>query len=254
MSHNIAAEADVAAMIALLDATETLPGAAELRTRSYELLALPPGAGVVDVGCGAGRAVAELAERGARAVGVDVVDRTVALAAQRWPGRDFRTGDAYSLPFEDGELAGYRADKVYHEIDDPARALREARRVLADGGHIVLLGQDWDTVVIDSGHPALTRRIVHARADLTPAPRAARGYRNLLLDAGFEDVTVEVHTAVFTHALTLSMLSGFAEAVRGAGAITEEEAAVWLADQEERSRSGRGFVALPVFVSSGRRV
>ncbi|SDH71469.1 methyltransferase domain-containing protein [Nonomuraea jiangxiensis] len=253
MPNNIADEPDVATMIALLDATETLPGAAELRARTYELLDLPAGAGVVDVGCGAGRAVAELAERGARAVGVDLHEETVALAARRWPGRDFRLADACDLPFEDGELAGYRADKVYHELGDPARALREARRVLATGGRAVLAGQDWDTLVIDSSRPGLTRTIVHARADLVRTPRAARQYRNLLLDAGFRDVTVEVRTAVFTDAMMLPMLSGLAEAARGAGAITGEEAAAWVADQEERARAGRMFLALPLFVAAGRR-
>ncbi|MEO3871151.1 hypothetical protein ABGB18_20255 [Nonomuraea sp. B12E4] len=94
---------------------------------------------------------------------------------------------------------------------------------------------------------------MHARADLIQAPRAARRYRNLLLDAGFHDVTVEVPTAVFTDATMLPMLSGMAEAAREAGAIAGEQAAAWIADQEERPRSGRTFLALPLFVAAGRR-
>lgn len=242
---------NAAAMIALLDAVEEAPAAARLRERSYDLLDPTDGDRVADVGCGAGRAVAELARRGARAVGVDVNAESVALAAGRWPGADFRVGDAYALPFEDGELAGYRADKVLHDLDDPARALAEARRTLAEGGRIVLLGQDWDTIVVDSGDPALTRTIVHARADLTAAPRSARAYRNLLLDAGFQDVAVEVHTGVFTEPATLAMLSGFAEAVTPA--IGAERARDWIADQRERARTGRLFVAVPIFVASARR-
>ena len=58
-----------------------------------------------------------------------------------------------------------------HVLDDPARAAGEARRVLAPGGRIVLIGQDWDTFVIDADDAALTRTIVHARADLVPTPR-----------------------------------------------------------------------------------
>ncbi|WP_433762573.1 hypothetical protein [Nocardia sp. CA-135398] len=52
------------------------------------------------------------------------------------------------------------------------------------GGRIVLAGQDWDAFVIDSDTPDLTRTIVAARADTITNPRAARRYRNLLLDAG----------------------------------------------------------------------
>ena len=76
---------------------------------------------------------------------------------------------APQLPFADATVDGYRADKVFHELSEPARALDEALRILAPGGRIVLVGQDWDTYVIDSDDPALTRAVVSARADLVPA-------------------------------------------------------------------------------------
>jgi SAM-dependent methyltransferase len=131
-----------------------------------------------------------------------------------WPGVDFRAGHADTLPLGDGEAGAYRADKVYHALPDPARALAEARRVLTPGGRIVLLGQDWDALVIESDDPALTRAVVHARADMVPHPRAARGYRNLLLDTGFTEVKVEVHTGIFTDTTMLPMLTGFAAAAK----------------------------------------
>ncbi|MGH3393469.1 MAG: methyltransferase domain-containing protein, partial [Streptosporangiaceae bacterium] len=208
------------ALIAQLDAVEESPGAAALRARSYELLGAARGAPVVDVGCGAGRAVAELADRGMPVLGIDVSDQMIALARERWPGGEFRVGDAYALPLGDGEAAGYRADKVIHALADPRRALGEARRVLAPGGRIVVCGQDWDTFVTDSSDPELTRTIVARRADQVPSPRAARQYRNLLLDSGFRDVTVEVHTGVFTDGSFLPVLTRLAEVCRERGAIT----------------------------------
>ncbi|MFJ1549059.1 hypothetical protein [Streptomyces sp. NPDC088246] len=101
---------------------------------------------------------------------------------------------------------------MLHAIADPAAALREARRVLIAGGRAVLIGQDWDTFVIDSDYPALTRTVAHAKADTVPSPRAARRHRNLLLDAGFEDVGAQVHTAVLTDAAALPVITGLAEA------------------------------------------
>ncbi|MBC6471313.1 methyltransferase domain-containing protein [Actinomadura alba] len=244
---------DAHALISLLDAVDAFPGAAELRARSYQLLQLAAGARVVDVGCGTGRAAAEMTDQGARAVGVDISEQMVTVARERWSGPDFRTAAAYELPFGDGELAGYRADKVYHELDDPARALTQARRVLSPGGRIVLLGQDWDTFVIDSADPALTRTIVHARADTIPGPHAARRYRNLLLDTGFTDVTLEAHTGVFTDQMMLPMLSGLADAARAGGAITGEQAEAWTAEQAERGQDGRLFLAIPMFLAAGTR-
>jgi SAM-dependent methyltransferase len=240
-------------LIRMLDAADSIAGAADLRVRSYELLSLKPGATVVDVGCGAGRAVAELAARGARAVGVDLDPVMVRAARERFPAIDVRDGDALSLPLAGGEAQGYRADKVYHVLPSPAGAVAEARRVLATGGRIVLVGQDWDTMVIDSSLPEVTRRIVHARADTITHPRIARAYRNLLLDAGFEDVTLEVHTAVFTDASAEKLLPSHAAAARAAGVISEAEAAEWLSDQAGRAAAGRLLIAVPMFLAAGTR-
>lgn len=226
----------MSSLLAVLDAVEAQPVAVELRARSYELLGDLIGRTVVDAGCGSGRAVAELAERGARAVGVDLDPEMIAVARERWPAGEFHVGDACELPLETGSVSYYRADKVLHMLDDPARAVAEARRVLAPGGRAVLLGQDWDTIAIDSDEPETTRRLVHTKADSFPSPRVARRYRNLLLDAGFTDPVVEVHTGVFTDDTALALLHR----------ITDEES--WLAEQAERARTNRIFVALPMFL------
>lgn len=238
-------------LITLLDAAEQLPGASALRSRSYELMGVAPGRTAVDVGCGAGRAVAEMTEVGMRSVGVDPDERMIEVARQRWPGADLRIADAYKLPFADATVDGYRADKVFHELGEPARALDEALRILAPGGRIVLVGQDWDTYVIDSDDPALTRAVVSARADLVPGPRAARRYRNLLLEAGFTEVAVEVHTGVFTGPAMLPLVTGLAEGACSAGAVSRERVDVWISEQRIRAETDRFFLALPLFVAAG---
>ena len=228
--------AGMSSLLAVLDAVEAQPMAVELRARAYELLGDLTGRIVVDAGCGGGRAVAEMAQRGAHAVGVDLDPAMIAVARERWPAGEFHVGDACELPLETGSVSYYRADKVLHTLDDPARAVAEARRVLAPGGRAVLLGQDWDTIAIDSDEPEATRRLVHAKADSLPSPRVARRYRNLLLDAGFTDPVVEVATGVFTDDTALALLHR----------ITDEES--WLAEQAARVRTNRIFVAMPMFL------
>jgi SAM-dependent methyltransferase len=231
----------MSSLLAVLDAGDAQPEGAALRNCSYELLGDLAGRTVVDVGCGGGRAVAELAGRGATAVGVDRDPEMIAEARRRWPDFEFQVGGAAELPLATGSVAGYRADKVLHLLDEPARAMAEARRVLAPGGRVVLLGPDWDMIAIDSADPVATRRLVHAKADSFPSPRVARGHRNLLLDAGFTDVAVQVRTRVLTGGLALALLHR----------ITGDQ--TWLAEQAERARTDRIFVALPTFVASARR-
>ncbi|MEU4985839.1 methyltransferase domain-containing protein [Streptomyces anthocyanicus] len=238
-------------LIALLDVAEQLPGATGLRSRSYELMGAAPGRTAVDVGCGSGRSVAELTEIGVKSVGVDPDERMIEVARQRWPREDFRIADAYELPFADATVDGYRADKVFHELGEPDRALDEARRILAPGGRIVLVGQDWDTYVIDSDDLALTRTIVRARADLVQGPQTARRYRNLLLAAGFTGVAVEVHTGVFTGPAMLPVVIGLAEGACSADAVIREQVDVWIYEQRTRAETDRFFLALPLFVAAG---
>jgi len=221
----------------MLDAFDDLPQVRNLREHTYEAL----GDTVVDVGCGGGRAVGELVARGVRAIGVDLDPAMIEIATERWPAGEFHVADATALPLDDGSVSGYRADKVLHALAEPERAVVEARRVLARNGRAVLVGQDWDAFVIDSGDPGLTRALVHARADRVPRPRIARQYRNLLLDNGFTDVAVEVHTIAWTDAACLPMLAD----IGGEGA--------WFDDQAARARDDRLFVAIPIFVASGIR-
>ncbi|GAA0980038.1 methyltransferase domain-containing protein [Acrocarpospora macrocephala] len=223
-------------LLTILDAFDDLPQARNLREHTYQAL----GDTVVDVGCGGGRAVGELAARGVRAIGIDLDPTMIEIAIERWPTGEFHVADATALPLDDGSVTGYRADKVLHTLAEPDRAVVEARRVLARNGRAVLVGQDWDTFVIDSDDPERTRTLIHTRADNMPNPQVARRYRNLLLDNGFVNVTVEVHTIVWTDATCLPML-----ATIGEGA--------WLDDQAARARDDRLFVAVPIFLSSGTR-
>jgi ubiquinone/menaquinone biosynthesis C-methylase UbiE len=223
-------------LLDLLDAFDNRPQVRNLRERTYEAL----GDIVVDVGCGGGRAVGELAGRGVRAMGIDLNPAMIEIAAERWPAGEFHVADATALPLDDGSVTGYRADKVLHALAEPERAVVEARRVLARNGRAVLVGQDWDTFVVDSGDPGLIRTLIHARADRLPHPRVARGYRNLLLDNGFNNVTVEVHTIVWTDATVLPVLADIAEGP-------------WLDDQAARARDDRLFVAIPIFLAAGTR-
>src|ERR1700761_9177272 len=242
MADTHTAYIDTDTLMRQLDAAEAMPAAARLRARSYQLLRLPRDGTVVDVGCGTARAVAELAEHAAHAVGVDLDPAMLAAARRRFPGIDVRAADATELPLDDGQAHGYRADKVYHVLPDPHAALAEARRVLIPGGRIALLGQDWDTLVIDSDQPELTRRIVHARAGTLPHPRIARAYRNLLLDTGFHDVGLEVHTVVSPAPPRLPMPVGHAPAAHQAGAITGDEADIGISEQTRRAHDDRLLV------------
>jgi SAM-dependent methyltransferase len=86
---------------------------------------------VAVVGCGAGVEVRHLAEAtGAEVVGLDL---TVNAPAGSERVRLLRA-DARALPFRDGAFEALYCYHVLEHVPEPARAVREARRVLAPGG------------------------------------------------------------------------------------------------------------------------
>lgn len=233
---------------------EHLPQTRRVRERSYDLLALHQGATVIDVGCGTGRVVAELTERGITAIGLDSSEQMIGVARQRFPYHDFRLAAAESLPFEACSLHGYRAERVYQHLKDPGLALIEARRVLASGGRIVLVDQDAEMWAIDSDDEETTRALARAFSDSITNPWIGRCYHGLLLDAGFVEVAVEVRTLLYTDWAQASLvLSSVVNAGVAAGVVARDQAHAWLAEQERRGQAERFFLAMPLFLASAHQ-
>jgi SAM-dependent methyltransferase len=105
------------------------------------LLALLGGDSVVgDLGCGTGQIARTLAPFVKRVVGVDssaaMLDAARALSGS---GIEFREGQLEQLPVADGELDVALMFLVLHYVVDPAKALREAARVLKPGGRLLVV-------------------------------------------------------------------------------------------------------------------
>lgn len=99
---------------------------------------------LLDLGAGAGRMLELFAPRVARAVGVDQSPAMLSLAraAMERSGlrhAQLRQGDLYALPLERGSFDLVILHQVLHYLGDPARALREACRVLGPGGRLVVV-------------------------------------------------------------------------------------------------------------------
>jgi SAM-dependent methyltransferase len=96
---------------------------------------------VWDVGCGPGHVTAFLAGLGVRAAGVDLSGEMTGQAAKRHPDLTFSTGSMTVLPAADASWDGLVSFySLIHMIDDAdlRAALAEFRRVLADGGLLLL--------------------------------------------------------------------------------------------------------------------
>jgi SAM-dependent methyltransferase len=91
----------------------------------------------IDLGCGNGRFLAALAERGAAVTGVDAYADSLARAKARAPAATLLAADVTAVPLEDAGFDLVAALDVLEHLE-PSRLLAEARRLLAPGGRLLL--------------------------------------------------------------------------------------------------------------------
>lgn len=122
-----------------------------------ERLGLPRATRVLDLGCGTGRAAGRIAEAWPHleVVGLDLFEGHLAVARRdypvaRHPGLSFVQGDARATAWPDGAFDAVVLRHVLHALPDPDVVLREARRLLAPGGLLYELAEDYQGLLIDS--------------------------------------------------------------------------------------------------------
>ena len=151
-------------------------------------------------------------------------------------------------------MDGYRAARLFHLLADPLPTLAEAHRVLRPGGRIVLTGQDYGFLMLDSDDQDMSDVVLLGLESRSIAPRAARSLRDWLLDTGFRAPEVVVHTEVITdHRMMAKQLEGAAAAAVEKALITEDDAAQWLAEQADRGRRDRFLAVLPTLLVAATR-
>jgi len=104
-------------------------------------LEIEPGAAVLDVGCGTGVLFPMLLEKvgqEGRIVALDISGEMLKQAQAKGYPVECVQGDAQSLPLSDATFDWVICNAVFPHFPDKLRALREIRRVLKDGGRLVI--------------------------------------------------------------------------------------------------------------------
>ncbi len=127
---------------------------------------LPPGGTVLDVGCGSGRMLATLAERGVPGMGIDPYPSNTEHCRRLRAGEITQLAERFDLVYTSYAL---------HHFDAPQQFPEKARSVLRAGG--VLLIVDW----FEGAHTGVPERYL--------APQAVAGW---VREAGFDLLCHEV--------------------------------------------------------------
>jgi SAM-dependent methyltransferase len=147
-------------------------------------LELPPGARILDAGCGSGRNMVDLAAVGT-VTGVELSETSVALARERAAG-EVIAGSVLEMPFADASFDLAVSLDVIEHLEDDLGALRELRRTVAPGGALLVTVPAYSWLwsghdEINHHHRRYTRRSLQRVAELAGWRQLRTTYFNSLL-------------------------------------------------------------------------
>jgi len=156
---------------------------------------------VGELGCGTGHIVAALAPCVARVIGVDESGPMLNAAQERLKDLEnveLRVGTIEALPIEDEALDAAVLFLVAHFITDPAKVMREIRRVLKPDGRLLivdLMSHDRVDYVVQLGHVWQGFDADQLKEWLTKAGFSRCRYRALAADPAAKGPTLFVASA-----------------------------------------------------------
>lgn len=171
-----------------------------LGLKAITALAPSSGATVLDIGCGAGQTLCQLAEivgASGRVIGVDVAEPLLAIAAWRTralPNVSLIEADAQTVSLPSGS-----ADAIYSRFgvmgfSDPVAAFANFRRMLRPGGRLAFVcWQGLDMNELDS-MPLAAAGIPGVRDNSPFSFADPRIIDNILGQAGFQGIEAHAHS------------------------------------------------------------
>ena len=180
--------------------------------------AYPPGATVLEAGCGVGAQTVTLAARSpaARFTSIDLSPDSLAAAHARVDAAglsnvSFQQADIFDLPFAPGSFDHVFVCFVLEHLGEPVAALAALRGLLRPGGTITVIEGDHGSAYF---HPPSEAADDAIQCQVTLQQRAGgdaligRRVYPLLVDAGFDAVGVSARM-VYVDASRPSLVDGF---------------------------------------------
>lgn len=158
---------------------------------------------VLDIGCGSGWMAERLQQHGTEAYGIDTSQAAIALASEKVDPSRLKCGTLMSARFEAGFFDAAVAVHVLEHVEDPVAFATEARRILKEGGILLLRIPNiasWEARLAGS-------RWYHFDYPFHIAHYSPRAVTRLLQTCGFRSVRIRFAVTEYRQTLLYSVLS-----------------------------------------------
>ena len=230
------------------------------RLAVFDALSPKSGQSFLDIGCGGGHLVLDLAlavgQKG-KVVGLDASGDQVEAAKSHCgsvPAIDLLQGNATALDFADNSFDGVASIQTLEYIADVDTVLSEARRVLKPAGKVAFVSVLWEHWRFYGADEALNNRmhaLWHGHCPHRMLPFEMRGK---LENQGFAAVQQTpigfINNTMHENAFATYAAKLVVRMAKAKGA-SEEEAGTWLQQLKQADREGRfGFASVPVLTTA----
>jgi len=230
---------------------------------ALSLLRLEPSQFALDLGCGCGddlREMANLVAPSGLAIGMDKSASLIEEARRRHamagiPLR-FEEGDAAHLPWSDGFFHACYADRVLQHLNDPDRVLRELHRVLKPRGRMVVVERDWEMVRLDTKDATTTNTILQRARTAIVNGWIGQHLPEKLRSAGFTAIEIYPHRIdieTFVRANALLDLQTVLDHAVAECLVQRRSAESWIADLLDRDRAGKFCASISLLAAVGTK-
>lgn len=197
---------------------------------------------VLDVGCGRGVDLAEIASQvGSTGVviGVDSSEKMIAEARSvnsTEKNISFTCANGCNLPFPKNYFSSARTIRTLQHVENPEQVVAQMHRVVRPGGRLVILEPDWGQLLIeDTAYlkevDSTTHKVLDVARNTIQNPYIGQQLPQICIDEGLAVISVtpfirEVRS--FAEASSFYSLSKCAAHLVSSGELTEERKNEWL--------------------------
>ncbi len=236
-----------------------------LKRKTYERMEIRSGACVLDAGCGVGVDTVRLVDlvgEGGRVIGVDADAGMLAEADRSVDSHPLKAnishefGDVLALAYGDEYFDAVRAERLLQVLpkDYEKAVVAELARVLKSGGRLVIADTDWASASVAMGDDALERKLLRFFAEsMRPNGYSGRNLFSLLVEAGLEDISVDIFPMVSYSAAQTPFGTWLSKEALAQNIADEGEITRWQEALQSLESQGRFYACVNMVIVSGRK-